>query len=81
MYTGVEGSPLEKGELFGLKNIFRYRPEGFVVQNVGDSLICKADACSLSVCASPKNRCAPIFLLQSMRKSPTMTKRYAASVV
>ncbi|EKC97407.1 hypothetical protein A1Q2_08330 [Trichosporon asahii var. asahii CBS 8904] len=34
MYTGVEGSPLEKGELFGLKNIFRYRPEGFVVQNL-----------------------------------------------
>lgn len=29
-----EGSEGQKGELFGLKNIFRYRPEGFVTQNV-----------------------------------------------
>lgn len=38
-HEGVEGDAGKKGELFGLKNIFRYCPEGFVAQNVCQGVV------------------------------------------
>lgn len=41
-HKGVDGSSIEQGDLFGLKNIFRYRPEGFIAQDVGCLLLQKS---------------------------------------
>lgn len=70
-HSGYEGAKEldDKGELFGVHNIFRFQPEGFVKQNVSRIVTIGADMCSSTVSRLPKTNCARTSSRPSMSRT------------